>query len=406
MKRQAIILCIVLVLAVASAAADADTFTIRYVLPPWCGDGVAEGAEQCDDSDFNGQSCTDFGFDTGSLACTAGCTINTAGCSTDEGGGGGGGGGGPPAPPGNSSTITVSIITDDEPKTLSFFNPNIAFTKLTILVDTMAENVQVTISKIDRDDAPDPLIRQRSYQYLELETTNLADQDIDEINILFTVTKAWLEDSETHEDDISLYRYEGEDWAEYPAELYNETNETAKYNVTVGGFSYFAIGQRGLTAYVEEFVEEPEPEPDEEPAEEPEEDLTGQVLDTPPPVVHKRVAPSVTESLLQSLGSLILTVSLILIIVMGIIYYIFYYGKHPKFMRGFRIVNEHLKQRDSADISLYQNTKEVKQYILQALRKGKSRQKIVDGLIRVGWDELIIDKVFDEVEDDILQGRL
>ena len=45
-----------------------------------CGDGVREGTEACDGSDFGGNDCTDFGFDDGTLDCTGICTIDTNGC--------------------------------------------------------------------------------------------------------------------------------------------------------------------------------------------------------------------------------------------------------------------------------------------------------------------------------------
>ncbi|MFH2009048.1 MAG: choice-of-anchor J domain-containing protein, partial [bacterium] len=46
-----------------------------------CGDGVAEGIEECDGADLNGQSCTTQGFDYGTLTCNAGsCTFNTSSC--------------------------------------------------------------------------------------------------------------------------------------------------------------------------------------------------------------------------------------------------------------------------------------------------------------------------------------
>jgi hypothetical protein len=45
-----------------------------------CGNGVKEGAEACDGSDFGGQTCASFGYTGGSLACN-GCTIDTSGCT-------------------------------------------------------------------------------------------------------------------------------------------------------------------------------------------------------------------------------------------------------------------------------------------------------------------------------------
>ena len=53
----------------------------------YCGDGTANGAEQCDSSDVRGLSCTSsiFGgaFSTGSVSCGADCNLNTSECKKD-----------------------------------------------------------------------------------------------------------------------------------------------------------------------------------------------------------------------------------------------------------------------------------------------------------------------------------
>jgi hypothetical protein len=51
--------------------------------PGRCGDGTADVAcgEQCDGTDFGGQSCTSLGFaNGGTLLCTPECTFYTGGC--------------------------------------------------------------------------------------------------------------------------------------------------------------------------------------------------------------------------------------------------------------------------------------------------------------------------------------
>jgi len=67
-----------------------------------CGNFVMEGGEECDNYDFGSQSCSTYGYSSGSLSCNADCTIDATGCydettPTNPGGGGGGGGSTPPA---------------------------------------------------------------------------------------------------------------------------------------------------------------------------------------------------------------------------------------------------------------------------------------------------------------------
>jgi hypothetical protein len=69
--------------------------TVTAIVPGVCGNGIKEINEQCDGSDFGGQTCFNFGYSGGSLSCNANCTLNFSGCTT---GGGGGGGEAPPPP--------------------------------------------------------------------------------------------------------------------------------------------------------------------------------------------------------------------------------------------------------------------------------------------------------------------
>jgi cysteine-rich repeat protein len=51
---------------------------------PGCGNGLQEDAEECDDTDFAGTSCLDYGFDQGTLACASNCTIDSSDCNGVE----------------------------------------------------------------------------------------------------------------------------------------------------------------------------------------------------------------------------------------------------------------------------------------------------------------------------------
>lgn len=46
-----------------------------------CGDGVREGAEECDGTDFGGQTCAGLGFASGELRCTQLCTLDFVLCT-------------------------------------------------------------------------------------------------------------------------------------------------------------------------------------------------------------------------------------------------------------------------------------------------------------------------------------
>lgn len=80
-----------------SVLADSGSVALTVTISQSCGNGVAEGTEQCDGSDLAGATCVSRGFTGGTLSCNANCTFNTSSCTsaapvTPSGGGGGGGG--------------------------------------------------------------------------------------------------------------------------------------------------------------------------------------------------------------------------------------------------------------------------------------------------------------------------
>lgn len=120
-------------------AVDAQQATVNAdVKISVCGNNIAEGGEECDNSDFAGQACTNFGFDTGNLSCEVDCTISVANCADnppDNSGGGGGGGGSAPPPPQTSVIFSgkayplssVSILRDGQLAITTIAGPNADF---------------------------------------------------------------------------------------------------------------------------------------------------------------------------------------------------------------------------------------------------------------------------------------
>ncbi len=105
-----------------------------------CGNNIYEAGESCDNTDFGGRSCSNYGFNSGSLACNPDCTVNTASCSNatvnPPGGGGSGGGGGVVVKPTQASVIfsgrayplsAVSILRDGQLAVTTIAGPNAEF---------------------------------------------------------------------------------------------------------------------------------------------------------------------------------------------------------------------------------------------------------------------------------------
>ncbi|MEM4703333.1 MAG: Ig-like domain-containing protein [Candidatus Pacearchaeota archaeon] len=59
-----------------------------------CGNGIIEAGEQCDLNNLGGKTCSDYGYNSGTLSCNSECKIVTSACYNTGGQGGGHGGGG------------------------------------------------------------------------------------------------------------------------------------------------------------------------------------------------------------------------------------------------------------------------------------------------------------------------
>ncbi|MDX1382867.1 MAG: hypothetical protein R3190_04430 [Thermoanaerobaculia bacterium] len=59
---------------------DSDGDGIGDACESGCGNGVIDGAEECDGSDFGTATCGDSGFPGGDLTCTSECTLDTSSC--------------------------------------------------------------------------------------------------------------------------------------------------------------------------------------------------------------------------------------------------------------------------------------------------------------------------------------
>lgn len=67
-----------------ACTADCQALDTSACVPlPSCGDGVVNGAEQCDGAALGGNTCQTQGFDMGVLGCTASCLLDVSQCEDD-----------------------------------------------------------------------------------------------------------------------------------------------------------------------------------------------------------------------------------------------------------------------------------------------------------------------------------
>jgi hypothetical protein len=134
--RFAVVLLIGLVALLLGASAEAG--------PPVCGDGVRAGNESCDGSDFDAQTCADYGCAGGALVCTSSCDIDSSGC-TDCGGGG-------------NAAGTVELLFTERSDDVSESNISAQEQRLLDLLDGETVSIKASIDGLGRANVVDRLI--------------------------------------------------------------------------------------------------------------------------------------------------------------------------------------------------------------------------------------------------------
>jgi len=108
-----------------------------------CGNGIIESGEVCDTTNFAGQSCSDYGFDSGSLSCVICTSISTSSCFNSSTGGGTSGGGG------GDSTFVYSEPEELIPPTITTPNSDLinhAIDQITTISEKPIEPIDTAVT--------------------------------------------------------------------------------------------------------------------------------------------------------------------------------------------------------------------------------------------------------------------
>ena len=88
------------------------------------------------------------------------------------------------------------------------------------------------------------------YNYISVDETNISNSDIKSVDMRFAVNKTWLAINGLDASSITLYRWNGNSWADLNATKSSEDSSEVFFNVKSPGLSIFAIGERGTVAPV------------------------------------------------------------------------------------------------------------------------------------------------------------
>ncbi|MBI2541553.1 PGF-pre-PGF domain-containing protein [Candidatus Woesearchaeota archaeon] len=188
--------------------------------------------------DFNGNCATNgtFNFTTSAVAVTGGVT-------SDTGGGTSGGGAAPPSNVEASAGRQWDTLAAGSSGVLTVNNEKIAVTGVIIDVKNPVTSASITVESFTSN----PLSASaaaKTYQYLQLKKSNIADTDTSKITVNFRVPKSWLSTNGVAEGDVVLYRYSDSTWNALSTTMTGSDANNALYSAVTPGFSTFAIGSK------------------------------------------------------------------------------------------------------------------------------------------------------------------
>lgn len=203
--------------------------------------------------------------------------------------------------------VVIPVLLPGVPGVALFTVPEHGIREIEITVINRANSVRIRVTKLD--DKPASItqeIADKVYEYIEINTENLAADNIDSAKVRFGVPKSWLRDNNVDRNKIFVYRFTTL-WEKYAARIIGEDVENVNYIADTPGFSTFAIGGEEKKVVA----------PTKPPAEE-------EVI-TPPPSEEEVVTPPVREEIKPpekpTDGTTVAAIVLLLLVLIGIVYW-------------------------------------------------------------------------------------
>ncbi len=175
------------------------------------------------------------GNNANAFSTTVTATASSSSSSSSSSGGGGGGG----------ASVTVSkklTINPGKAEVVKISQEDIGLKEILISVKNKAVNVEIKVSKLDG--APASVTREvtgKVYQYLEINKTNLTDDNLDPVKLKFTVDKSWLTNNSLDVSTVALSRYSNGEWNKLFTKQTSEDAKSYYFESESPGLSVFAI---------------------------------------------------------------------------------------------------------------------------------------------------------------------
>lgn len=138
------------------------------------------------------------------------------------------------------------------------------FTQISISAKNDLRNVQIVVTKLDGKPASvaSAAPAGKLYSYVEVNETNVTQNDVSGAKISFYVEKTWLSSNNVDESTVALYRYAGSAWDKLDTSKVGEDSDGLTFEAESPGLSEFAIGgeAKSQAAAPEQPTAQPAPE--------------------------------------------------------------------------------------------------------------------------------------------------
>jgi PGF-pre-PGF domain-containing protein len=155
-------------------------------------------------------------------------------------------------PPETKIEIAKSIteITSQVPLIITDFPAGTGVSQIQIEVTNTVHNVKINITSSTSKPTGVPISKDKSYEYLHIETKNLGE-NLSKAILTVKVNKSWISANDLNKEDVSLFRFNetSSSWKQLLTTFKQEDNTYDYYNTELKSFSYFSIAptERAIT---------------------------------------------------------------------------------------------------------------------------------------------------------------
>ncbi|MBI2133570.1 PGF-pre-PGF domain-containing protein [Candidatus Woesearchaeota archaeon] len=198
---------------------------------------------------YNVTACDNVGNcnTTGPFSFT---TSTDSGSSSSSSSGGGGGGGGTAAAAGEKVSRKWGNLPAGA-NVMNIVKSSIAIRKILLETTASADNVELSVTKINTTPSSGAAPG-TTYQYLQIDASNIGSAGLKTATIEFNVEKKWLSSNNFAKDKVALFRYYSGKWNELTTLIVSEDTTNVNYKAVTPGFSIFAVSASAATKTVTE----------------------------------------------------------------------------------------------------------------------------------------------------------